>query len=94
MTGDQVIVDAFLRQQRAIMGRPDSRPTLAVIDCPTLVLCGAEDALTPPDLHREMAAGIRQSRLEIVDHCGHLAPMEQPEAVTRAMRAWLGRRPD
>ena len=48
--------EAFLRQQRAIMGRPDSRPSLPAIACPTLVLCGREDALTPLDLHLEMAA--------------------------------------
>ena len=39
--------DAFLMQQKAIMARPDSRPTLGRIRCPTLVLCGREDALTP-----------------------------------------------
>ncbi|MDX1710222.1 MAG: alpha/beta fold hydrolase, partial [Rhodovibrionaceae bacterium] len=82
------------RQQKAIMGRPDSRPTLARISCPALVLCGAEDALTPPDLHREMAAGIRHARLKIVERCGHLAPMEQPEKVSQAMRAWMDAQPD
>jgi pimeloyl-ACP methyl ester carboxylesterase len=81
--------DAFLRQQKAIMSRPDSRPTLARIPCPTVVLCGAEDALTPQDLHREMAAGIHDARLHIVDHCGHLAPLEQPAKVSAVLRGWL-----
>ncbi len=82
---------AFVRQQRAIMDRPDSRPTLAAIRCPTLVLCGRQDALTPPDAHTAMAAGIADARLEVIEHCGHLSAMEQPQQVTEAMRRWLTR---
>jgi pimeloyl-ACP methyl ester carboxylesterase len=81
--------DGFIRQQQAIMGRPDSRPALAAIRCPTLVLCGDADQLTPPELAREMADGIGGAELVIVERAGHLSPMEQPEAVTHAMRAWL-----
>lgn len=81
--------EAFVRQQAAIMGRPDSRPILARIQCPTLVLCGRQDQLTPPDLHMEMAAGIRDARLVVLEDCGHLAPLEQPEAVTAALGNWL-----
>lgn len=81
--------DVFLRQQDAIMTRPDSRPTLAEIDCPTLVLCGREDALTPVDCHEEMAATISGADLLVLGECGHLAPMERPETVTAALRAWL-----
>ena len=80
---------AFLRQQQAIMGRADSRPTLVRISCPTLVLCGRDDALTPVDKHTAMAAGIRDARLVVVEHCGHLSTIERPEAVNQAMRAWL-----
>jgi len=80
---------AFVRQQTAIMSRPDSRPTLAQIVCPTLVLCGRDDQLTPPELHMEMAAGIRDARLVVVEDCGHLAPLEQPAAVTAALTKWL-----
>lgn len=80
---------AFLRQQQAIMGRPDSRPTLVKISCPTLVLCGRQDALTPVDKHTAMAAGIRDARLEVIEDCGHLSTVERPEAVNRALRAWL-----
>ena len=79
----------FERQERAIIGRPDSRPGLPVISCPTLVLCGRDDALTPPHLHEELADGIPGARLIQIDHCGHLSTLERPEAVTRAMRAWL-----
>lgn len=83
---------AFLRQQVAIMSRPDSRPTLVSIRCPTLVLCGRQDALTPVDCHMEMAAGITDARLEVVEDCGHLAPLERPEAVNNALRRWLEHR--
>jgi pimeloyl-ACP methyl ester carboxylesterase len=81
--------EAFLRQQAAIMGRPDSRPTLAAIDCPTLVLVGEQDELTPPERAAEMAQGIRAARLVTVPECGHLSTLEQPRAVTAALLDWL-----
>lgn len=81
--------DAFIRQQTAIMGRPDSRPGLGAIACPTLVGVGRQDVLTPPELAAEIAAGIPGARLEIIDASGHLPPLEQPEATTGLIRAWL-----
>ncbi len=80
---------AYLRQQQAIMGRPDSRPGFAAIICPTLVLVGDDDQLTPPALAHEMAAGIRGSRLVIVPDSGHLSTLEQPQAVTSALVEWM-----
>lgn len=81
--------DAFLMQQKAIMARPDSRPTLGRIRCPTLVLCGREDALTPLAWHEEIAAGIAGSKLVVVEDCGHLSTMERPDEVNAALRQWL-----
>jgi pimeloyl-ACP methyl ester carboxylesterase len=81
--------DAFLRQQTAIMGRPDGRADLARIRVHTLVLCGAEDALTPVEAHREMAAGIADSRLIVVPDCGHLSTLEAPDRVSAELRRWL-----
>lgn len=81
--------DAFIRQQTAIMGRADSRPGLSRIHCPTLVLCGHEDAATPVEAHREMAADIADARLVVVPECGHLSTLERPEAVNDALRRWL-----
>jgi pimeloyl-ACP methyl ester carboxylesterase len=81
--------EAFLRQQQAIMGRVDSRPTLAAIEVPTLVLCGREDALTPLERHEEIAAGIAGARLCVVEACGHMSTMERPQAVTAMLRDWL-----
>ena len=80
---------AFQRQQRAIRARPDSRAGLAAIACPTLLLCGRQDPLAPPALHEEMAAAIPGAELVVVEDCGHLSPLEQPEAVTAALRHWL-----
>jgi pimeloyl-ACP methyl ester carboxylesterase len=81
--------DAYCRQQQAIMGRPDSRPGFAAIACPTLVLVGDEDQLTPPALAHEMANGIRGARLVVVPECGHLSTMERPQAVTQALLDWM-----
>ncbi|MEO7403253.1 MAG: alpha/beta hydrolase, partial [Burkholderiales bacterium] len=82
---------AFVRQQRAIMGRVDSRPLLGSIACPTLVLCGREDKLTPLARSEEIAAAIPNARLAIVERSGHLSTLEQPDAVTAALREWLAR---
>ena len=81
--------DAFLRQQQAIIGRPDSRPGLAAIACPTLVLVGEGDEATPPELAREIAAGISGSRLVMIPDSGHLSTLEQPQAVTTALVEWM-----
>ena len=81
--------DAFLRQQEAIMHRPDSRPYLARIAVPTLVGVGSEDALTPPALAQEMAALIPGALLRHFADAGHLPTMETPEAVNAALAAWL-----
>lgn len=86
---DSVGKAAFLRQQKAIMGRPDSRPDLADIECPTLVVCGRQDVLTPPELSEEIARLIPGAGLTLIDDCGHLSTMERPGAVTAAMRSWL-----
>ena len=80
---------AFVRQQRAIMTRPDSRADLSAIKCPTLILCGRQDALTPLPMAEEMAAGIPGARLTVIEESGHLSPLEQPDSVTGALRAFL-----
>ena len=81
--------EVFVRQERAIIGRPDSREDLPNITCPTLVLCGREDALTPLHLHEEMASLIPDSRLRVIEECAHLSTLERPERVTAALREWL-----
>ncbi len=84
---------AFTRQQTAILGRIDNRPLLGAINCPTLVLWGAEDAVTPLEVHAEMAAAIPEATLSILPDCGHLSALEQPASVTAALHAWLKKLP-
>jgi pimeloyl-ACP methyl ester carboxylesterase len=80
---------AFVSEQKAIMSRDDKRAMLKNITCDTLVLCGAQDQLTLPEFHAELAELIPRSRLVIVDDSGHFSPMEQPERVTVEMKYWL-----
>ena len=81
--------EALVRQHAALMARPDNRPLLPTIRCPTLVVVGAQDVLTPVELAQEIASGVPGARLDIIPDCGHLSTLEQPEAVNRAMRTWL-----
>lgn len=83
--------DAFLRQQRAIMGRTDSVATLASISCPTLVLCGRQDLITPRENSELMAAAIPGASLSILEDCGHMVPLEYPAIVNTALREWMER---
>jgi len=89
LMAEDVGPEAFIRQQTAIIGRADSRPTLAAICCPTLVLVGEQDELTPLDRAVEMAHGISGARLVTVPECGHLSTLEQPRQVTHALIEWL-----
>jgi pimeloyl-ACP methyl ester carboxylesterase len=82
-------VEAFLRQHAALMARRDNRPLLSGIRCPTLVLVGRQDTLTPLELSVEIVAAIPGAQLEIIENCGHLSTLEQPDAVNRALRDWL-----
>jgi len=86
---ERVGAEAFLRQQTAIMGRSDSRELLPGIRCPSLVLCGRQDALTPLERSLEMADAIPGARLSVLEQCGHLSSLEHPTRVSAALRAWL-----
>ncbi|MDA0822570.1 MAG: alpha/beta fold hydrolase [Proteobacteria bacterium] len=82
-------VDAYRRQVAAIIGRPDPRKRLADYACPTLVLCGHEDAITTLEMHEEMASTIPGAKLAVIEQCGHVSTMERPQAVTALLRQWL-----
>lgn len=86
---EAVGLDGFVRQQTAAMNRPDSRPMLGSITCPTVVICGRDDKTTPLELSEEITAAIPNARLVIIENCGHMAPLEQAHAVTEALREWL-----
>ena len=81
--------DQLIAQNRAVMARPDLRPDLPRIACPTLVLCGEADGLTPPEVSREMAALIPGARIEIVPGAGHMLTLEQPARVAALLSGWL-----
>ena len=83
------VIDPSFRQQTAIMGRIDSRPTLAAIKCPTLVLTGDEDNTIPNSLSKEMADGIPGAKLTILSDCGHMPQPERPQATGEALIEWL-----
>jgi pimeloyl-ACP methyl ester carboxylesterase len=80
----------FEGQQRAGLTRPDAGPYLDEIACPTLIMVGREDGWSPPAQHEQMARRIKGSELVLVEHSGHMVTVEQPEAVNRALAAWLG----
>jgi pimeloyl-ACP methyl ester carboxylesterase len=80
----------FAAQINALLTRPDTAPVLATIACPALVLSGSEDLWSPPAQHATMAEAIAGAQLCIVEQCGHMSTMEQPEAVNAAFAAWLG----
>jgi pimeloyl-ACP methyl ester carboxylesterase len=81
--------DGFVREQMAIMNRPDSRPMLAAIDLPTVVISGRQDIAIPLARAEEMATTIPDARLAVLEVCGHMAPLERPAEVSAALRRWL-----
>ena len=81
--------EIFIRQETAILERADYRPFLPEIRCPTLVLVGADDAITPPPMAAEMAQAIAGARLEIVADCGHLSTLERPAETSALLDSWL-----
>lgn len=77
------------KQIRALINRPDMRPVLPKITCPTLIACGREDGFSPPADHEAIAAAIPGATLTIIDDCGHFLPVEQPDALNRELRQWM-----
>ena len=81
--------DGFVRQLRAQTSRTDSRPSLAGITVPTVVISGCDDAVCPPDLQRELAAGIPGACHVTVEGAGHMISLEHPGEVAAHLAAWL-----
>jgi pimeloyl-ACP methyl ester carboxylesterase len=81
--------DQFALQIKALLTRPDAASVLPTLQCPTLVLCGREDAWAPPSRHDVLARMIRHGTLEIIPDCGHMSTLERPQAVNQAFRRWL-----
>jgi pimeloyl-ACP methyl ester carboxylesterase len=85
----EIGAEGFVREQTAIIGRPDSRPLLVDIEVPTVVIVGRQDQTTPLVRAEEMAADISSSRLVVLEECGHMSPLERPAEVSAALRRWL-----
>jgi len=81
--------EIFAAQIKALLERPDATPVLPTIRCPAMVVVGRQDAWSSIEGHREIAALIPNAKLEVIEHCGHMSPMERPAEVTAAMSAWF-----
>jgi pimeloyl-ACP methyl ester carboxylesterase len=81
--------EIFAAQIKALIERPDARPVLGQIQCPALVLCGRQDSWCVLAHHEEMASMIPNSRLVVIENCGHMSTMERPAEVTAALKEWL-----
>ncbi len=79
----------FQRQITALLNRPSAYRMLAAIPCPTAVIVGRLDTWSPPAQHEEMAACIPNAYLVMIEDAGHMSPVEQPEAVSAALLAWM-----
>ena len=86
---DRKSPEIFVKQIKALLERPDATAVLGGIGCPTLVLCGREDAWSTLSTHREIAALVPKSKFVAIQDCGHMSTMERPEEVTEAMTEWL-----
>ena len=85
----EIGVEIYKRQEALAAIRADRRPDLPKIRCPTIVVCGRDDAATPLFLSEEMAAAIPGSELVVVEQCGHLVTMEKPDETNAILRKWL-----
>lgn len=77
--------EAFTQQLQAVIDRPDFRPTLAHIACPSAVIHGIGDRTIPVAAARETAAGITGARLTLVEAAGHMTAQERPDQVRAAV---------
>lgn len=82
--------ETFLRQNA--IERKDGEAVLRSLSCPTLILCGEDDLLTPISEHRAMARLVRHAVLVVVAQSGHMTPIEKPDVVSAALRDWLAGR--
>lgn len=81
--------DIFARQLLALIFRKDATDVLKSISVPTLILCGRQDAWTPPSQHEEMLQYVPLAAMSVIEDSGHMSTMEKPQAVAEAMNQWL-----
>jgi pimeloyl-ACP methyl ester carboxylesterase len=80
--------ERFAAQQNALLARPDARPVFAALRCPTLLVCGRQDAWSPLERHERMQQALPHARLVVIEDAGHMTTLEQPEAVSSALLQW------
>ena len=80
---------AYIRQNKAVMARDDLRPVLPTIAVPTMIIYGANDLMTPVAYGEQLRDSIRGSTLHVITDCGHLPPIERPEAIAALLRNWM-----
>jgi pimeloyl-ACP methyl ester carboxylesterase len=85
--------ETFARQLRALLQRPDASGVLRTIHVPALVMCGRQDTWAPVTQHEAMCALIPGAQQKVVEDAGHMAPMEQPQAVAAMLLHWLNLQP-
>ena len=85
----EIGVEIYKRQEELAAIRADRRADLPKITCPTIVVCGRDDAATPLFMSEEMAAAIKDSELVVVEQCGHLVTMEKPDETNAILKKWL-----
>lgn len=88
---NEIGVDIYRRQEELAAIRTDRRPDLPRIKCPTIVVCGRDDAATPLFLSEEMAKAIPAAALVVIEQCGHLITMEKPDETNEILKLWLDR---
>jgi pimeloyl-ACP methyl ester carboxylesterase len=83
--------EIYAGQTQALLTRPDATPVLAEIRCPTFIICGKQDAWSPPERHQKMAELIAGSELRLIDDCGHMSTMERPDEILSILEEWMGK---
>ena len=81
--------ERYMHQLTAILNKPDQTELLATIQCPTLLIASLEDNVMPIERSEHMATHIKDSKLVYIENCGHMAPLEQPDAINQILSGWL-----
>ena len=84
----RVGAEAFIRRQKVIGSRQDSKRLLEDISVPVRAICGREDGMSTIAEHEEIAR-LSGGRFSIIEQCGHMTIIEQPQAATALLRDWL-----
>jgi pimeloyl-ACP methyl ester carboxylesterase len=81
--------EIYAGQTNALLTRLDAKSVLEAIHCPTYIICGKQDSWSPPQRHHQMAELVPHSKLHLIDDCGHMSTMEQPDEVLSIFKQWM-----